>query len=231
MAWFDKLRKGFEEVVSHVSDVQAEVLALQYYRAGRKAVEEGFRTRPATEAVADLRQATTAESNFLPDAKRWLARAYEAVGNLEAARHCYEEALALLEQDDTGRLAAWIAEEYDMDPDDYRSDLHDELATYYARQGHHEQAAEQARRAAKTNRDNLNAYHTLIVSLHALGRTEELHQWLFRARERDSLGLVDQWVADLGLGEEEPGSGAPAPPPSQFDGIELPGLESEQDDG
>jgi len=232
MAWLDKLRKGFEEVVGQVSEVQAEILALQYYRAGRKACEEGFRTRTPAEAIADLEQATTADSNFLPDVKRWLAKAYETTNDLEASRRCYQEALALLEADDTGRLAAWIAEEYDMDPDDYRSDLHDELATLCARQGRHEEAVEQARLATEANRDNLNAYHTLITSLHALGDTRQLKQWLFRARERDRLGLVEQWVTDLGIEEtEERPVTLPGVPTSQFECIELSGLEVEDDDG
>ena len=234
MAWLDKLRKGLEEVVGQVSEVQAEILAGQYYRAGRAACEDEIRERSPAEAVADLEQAVAADSNFLPDAKRRLAQAYEAVGDLEASRRCYLDAIALLEQDDAGRLAAWIAGEFNMDPDDYLSELHDELAAQSARRGLHQEAVEQARAAVEANRDNLNAYHTLIASLHALGDARQLRQWLFRARERDALGLVEQWTADLGIeeAEEDPAPAAlPEVGASQFDGLELPGLEVEENDG
>jgi len=231
MAWFDKLRKGFEEVVEQVDGARSEIVAAQCYKAGRTACESEFASRSLTEAIADLEEAAKADSDFRPDAKRWLARAYEAQGDLERSRQAYLEATELLEEDDTNRLRAWIAAEYNMDPDDYVSELHDELATQLAGQGRHDEVIYHARRAVEANRENLNAYHTFIASLHATGDTQEVRRWLMEARNRDNLGLVDQWVADLGIDESIPTATRGVDPLSQFESIELPGLQVEDDDG
>ena len=177
-------------------------------------------------------QAAPVDSSFRLDVNRWLARAYQLQGNLPGSESAYLTAIDLLEHDDAQQLNAWIAQEYDLDPNDYLSELHDELAVQLAAQERHEEAIEHARRAVDTNAKNLNAYHTLLASLQATGNTRQLAQWLHRARENDTLGLVDQWVEELGL--EESGGVLPwmgaEPADLEFDGIELPGYSIDEDD-
>jgi tetratricopeptide (TPR) repeat protein len=229
--WFDKLRKGLEEVVGQVDGARAEIVAQQCYRAGRAACESGFRERSAADAVKDLEEAVKADAHFQPDANRWLAKACEAMGWLDRSQQCYLAAIDAIEQDDTNRLLAWVAGEYDGDPEDYLSELHDDLAVLLAGQSRHDEAIYHARRAVETNRDNLNAYHTLIASLHATGDDREVRRWLLQARDRDTLGLVSGWVAELGLDESLSPPVAGGSPLSQLGCIELPGLEVEDDDG
>jgi len=229
--WLDKLKKGLEEVVGQVDGARAEIVAQQFYRSGRAACESGFRERAAAAAVKDLEEAVKADGLFQPDANRWLAKAHEVTGNLTGAQQCYLAAIDVIEQDDTNRLLAWIAGEYDGDPEDYLSELHDDLAVLLAGQSRHDEALYHARRAVETNRDNLNAYHTLIASLHATGDGQEVRRWLLQARDRDTFGLVDGWVAELALDESLASPVARGSPLSEIGCIELPGLQVEDDDG
>ena len=182
-----------------VGETAAELLAEQHYRKAVTQFGESPNREQAGKVLELLLPDWNVPGNFAVLINRLLARAYQSVGELAAAREHYRTAIDLLADPTVAMCARTvIVEETDQVPADVATELIIELASLELAAEDYRACVRQAMEALSRDTKALTAYYLQGVAMLRLGLPEDEVSALFvKALHHGDPGTVTEWVREL----------------------------------
>ncbi len=182
-----------------VGATAAEFLAEQQYRKALALAGESPGRDTAPQVIEILLPHWNVPGNYAVLINRLLARAYQATGDLAAAREHFRTALTLLD-DPSWAISARtvIVEETEQVPSDMATDLVVELASLELAAGEYRTCVRQAMEALSRDARTLTAYYLQGVAMLRLGLpADEVSALFVKAMHHGDPATVVDWVREL----------------------------------